>query len=538
MEPEGEDWSADAIRAELNRVLRSPQFDASERNRRFLEYVIKEALAGRAGRIKAYNIATEVFGRNVNFDPQLDPVVRMEARRLRRSLERFYLIDGGTSAVRIAMPKGGYVPEFSNELVALPKPGETAANSAPHALPGDRSASVTVKPFDSEGDGSSFCNFNQGFTDQILVGLSRFPEISVFAQPAAARQLLAHSGVPLDYQYDFTLSGGTALFGSCINVKAVLTDGRTGRVVWGQTLQRDLHTNSLLSVRDELADRVVRSLTQPTGPILGAIAKRADARRPDALSPLESIARFSKYRASYCRTLHHDVQRSLEHSVYSVEDYAETWACLSQVYSDGYRFGFACDDPVSKLLDKAVRLARKAVELDPHSSRARQALGVALWLVGDVQASVRSLQRALELNPNAIEARAELGLLWVVSGHPTRALPLLDEALRQTPPLPTTRVGWSLYHFANENYQAALDQAAEIHTSDIAQGFAVRAACLVRLGRKVEAAEQVEGIIGLAPCGRRGVLIGLIGGSAEPDLAGRLVAALRDAGLPREMLHS
>ena len=74
---------AEDVRSELHRVVESLQFNASERNRRFLEYVVEETLAGRADRIKAYNIATTVFGRDVSFDPQLDPVVRMEARRLR-----------------------------------------------------------------------------------------------------------------------------------------------------------------------------------------------------------------------------------------------------------------------------------------------------------------------------------------------------------------------------------------------------------------------------------------------------------------------
>ena len=81
-----ETCSADDARAALRHVLQSLQFEASERNRRFLEYVVEETLAGRAERIKAYSIATVVFGRDANFDPQLDPVVRMEARRLRRSL--------------------------------------------------------------------------------------------------------------------------------------------------------------------------------------------------------------------------------------------------------------------------------------------------------------------------------------------------------------------------------------------------------------------------------------------------------------------
>ena len=102
------------VKEELQRILTSPQFEASDRNHRFLSYVVEETLAGRGERIKAYNVATIVFGRDDNFDPQLDPVVRMEARRLRRSLERFYLVEGEGSAVRIAMPKGTYMPKFQN----------------------------------------------------------------------------------------------------------------------------------------------------------------------------------------------------------------------------------------------------------------------------------------------------------------------------------------------------------------------------------------------------------------------------------------
>ena len=78
----------DEIRLALERVLVSADFDASERNRRFLRHVVEETLAGRAERIKAYNIATTVFGRDDRFDPQLNSVVRIEAGRLRRSLER------------------------------------------------------------------------------------------------------------------------------------------------------------------------------------------------------------------------------------------------------------------------------------------------------------------------------------------------------------------------------------------------------------------------------------------------------------------
>ena len=112
MERLEKDFSTEAVRAELGRILKSPQFDASERNRGFLTFVVEEALGGRADRIKAYTIATEVFGRELSFDPQLDFIVRIEAGRLRRSLERYYLTDGRDSRLRIEIPRGGYLPVF------------------------------------------------------------------------------------------------------------------------------------------------------------------------------------------------------------------------------------------------------------------------------------------------------------------------------------------------------------------------------------------------------------------------------------------
>jgi adenylate cyclase len=102
----------DLIRAQLGHVLASRAFDASRRNRDFLRFVVEESLAGRADRIKAYTIATSVLGRDEAFDPQSDPIVRIEASRLRRSLERYYLIAGQDDPVRIDIPKGSYVPSF------------------------------------------------------------------------------------------------------------------------------------------------------------------------------------------------------------------------------------------------------------------------------------------------------------------------------------------------------------------------------------------------------------------------------------------
>jgi hypothetical protein len=81
--------SPEAVSEQLRWILSSPSFQASERRKRFLAFLVGEALAGRGDRLKGYAIAVAVFGRDDSFDPQTDPVVRLEARRLRRALEHY-----------------------------------------------------------------------------------------------------------------------------------------------------------------------------------------------------------------------------------------------------------------------------------------------------------------------------------------------------------------------------------------------------------------------------------------------------------------
>lgn len=110
--------------AVLDALLQSPDFRASDRNRRFLRFVVEETLAGRADRIKAFTIAVDVFGRDASFDATVDPIVRIAAGQLRKSLRDYYAGPGKADPVHISIPLGAYVPVFErrsprNMFVAL-----------------------------------------------------------------------------------------------------------------------------------------------------------------------------------------------------------------------------------------------------------------------------------------------------------------------------------------------------------------------------------------------------------------------------------
>ena len=109
----GTSLAADAIKAQLDRILASTDFARARRMKRFLGFIVDETLQGRGEGLKEYTIALEVFGRDESFDPTTNALVRVEAGRLRRTLKHYYLTMGRGDPMVIEIPRGGYVPTFS-----------------------------------------------------------------------------------------------------------------------------------------------------------------------------------------------------------------------------------------------------------------------------------------------------------------------------------------------------------------------------------------------------------------------------------------
>ena len=100
------------VRAQLEAILASHAFAHSERLRRFLRFAVEQAIEGRSDQLKEYHIGLEVFDRPESYDPRIDPIVRVEASRLRTKLREYYSGEGRQAAVLIEFPKGSYVPIF------------------------------------------------------------------------------------------------------------------------------------------------------------------------------------------------------------------------------------------------------------------------------------------------------------------------------------------------------------------------------------------------------------------------------------------
>src|SRR5262245_32899214 len=100
------------VQEQLQRIVGSATFQPVDRLKRFLTFIVNEALEGRRKDLKEYVIGVQVFGKEDSFDPRTDPIVRVQARRLRAKLVRYYREEGRIDEWIIELPKGGYAPIF------------------------------------------------------------------------------------------------------------------------------------------------------------------------------------------------------------------------------------------------------------------------------------------------------------------------------------------------------------------------------------------------------------------------------------------
>src|SRR5580700_8214747 len=100
------------IVAQLDRILSSKGFRRADRLKRFLTFTVNETLAGHGEQLKEFVIGVEVFDKGPKFDPRSDPIVRVQARRMRGQLAHYYNDEGQNDEILIELPKGGYTPIF------------------------------------------------------------------------------------------------------------------------------------------------------------------------------------------------------------------------------------------------------------------------------------------------------------------------------------------------------------------------------------------------------------------------------------------
>lgn len=300
------------VRAQLLRIMASPALAASPRRRKMLAYVVEQTLAGRGERLKAYDLALSVLDRGPDFDAQGDPIVRIEMGHLRRELEHHYLTAGRNDPIRIAIPKGHYVAVFEARgpeadvasIARVTNPTDAAAARWRWLAAGSILAlttavitawlvwpaapslqasgpAVIVVPFEPLVGGEDSRLLASGLTNALVIGLTRFDGLQVFAGAAAADQAAplpaAAPGAPA-----YLVTGGVERITARLRITAALTERASGRVLWSQEYDRVVTAANVLDVEVEVANQIASHLAQGYG-MVGNVATGQLAPSPSTI---------------------------------------------------------------------------------------------------------------------------------------------------------------------------------------------------------------------------------------------------------------
>ncbi len=263
------------ILSQVERILTGNAFDASERNRAFLRYVVEETLAGRTEYIKGYTVALKVFNRDPDFDPQLDPVVRIEASRLRRSLERYYFTAGKFDRIRVELPKGGYIPRFevnedcapSPDSVAVPRLSQQASTAA--SSPRYSKPAVVVLDFENLNGGPSQDDISRGITEELVGRLTRCPDLAVFAANTGVdpAPIGDPRGAWRDVTLGYMLKGSVRARGGRLRISVQLLDLSDGRFLWAEKFDYERNAKDGWALQERIAETIATCIAAPDGAI-------------------------------------------------------------------------------------------------------------------------------------------------------------------------------------------------------------------------------------------------------------------------------
>ena len=333
---------------------------------RFLRFGVEHALAGTGHQVKEYLVGVDVFDRPKDYDPRVDPIVRVEARRLRAKLRSYYASSGKTDELIIEFPKGAYAAAFhlktcAQNIVLAPA---TAVETSIAVLP-----FANLSPGPALGKDEDY--FSDGLTEELILRLTRMKGLRVVAWYSASKFRGREEDlieIRNQLKVGVVLRGSVRRTESRVRVTVQLIDAASGAFLWADAFERGMH--DMVAIQQEIAHSIVATLR----PTLGGMVE-----------PVESIQKLNPE----CYNL-----------------------CLEgRFHANGRN---------AEGLQRSVLCYQRAIEHDPHSAFAHAGLADAYSLLADygivhphevMPLAESSTRRALELDENSAEAYNSLAFI-------------------------------------------------------------------------------------------------------------------------------
>lgn len=541
--------SKDQILAQLERILSNARFSSSERLSGFLRFVTDLSLQNRAGEIKEFVIATEVYGRGNDYDPQVDSIVRVEASRLRSKLRDYYATDGQADPLIIRVPRGSYAPEFEVVAPPAPPPQPTPTDlptrpwkplAAAGALAllaaigwalvrGNEalvSAPLAVLPFVNLGAFPDDERFADGITEELTAQLARKPGLQLRAPNALGSykaRTVDFTRVGRELGVKAVVEGSVRHEADRYLVTVQLIHTKDGRHVWSQIFDR--RSTDPLTLQREVAEAASH-----------LIAVHSTALESSRSGHVELNASAAAIYTEGLRLLHlnHRLLRNqgrvppdldkaielLEQTVQQNPAFAKGWADLGAACDVAFDFDRSRAPAFKRRADEALA---KAIELDPNLAEAHATAGsIRFYRDWDWPNAESFLKRAIDLDPRNAGPRKEYSDLLRLRGDSQRALLELTRAQSLAPESDVLATQKALLLLDARRYDEAVREAEEAlaRRPDAREAHWLIGLCFQLQGKHREAEARYRQILAASPRDGRalpalGHLLGELGRKQE-----------------------
>jgi len=416
----------------LNKMLASPVFARSERQCRFLRFIVTETLTRRDARLKEYTIGVEVFDRPEHFDPAVEAIVRVEAIRLRAKLREYYDGEGGADRVQFELPKGTYRVNvvFRGAVQAGIVDHDYTANDWPEPVlhPIKDKPSLAVLPFTNFSADPEQGYFADGITEDLTTDLSKLSGLFVIARQSAfayKNSVKRAEDIGRELGVKYLLEGSVRRTNSRVRVAAQLIDARSGTHVWAERYDREL--KDIFAVQDDITRQIVAALG------IKLAGNEADRIGHEGTISLEAHDRLLRGLERFWTFTEDGVKESSKLFAEAVEldsGYAatHTWLARTLVFQ-----WIMMWHPDPEILDRAYHHARQALALDDYLPLGHAVYGwIQLWRRQPEEA-LTAARQAVALDPNNADAHLFLSFILCRLGQGEEALRCIEKGMRLNP---------------------------------------------------------------------------------------------------------
>ena len=419
-------FSTDDIRLQFHRILSNPDFVATRQQRAFFIFVVEQTLAGNSQNIKGYTVATQVFGRDENFDQATDPIVSIQANKLRRALERYYLLSGKEDDIHFAIPKGTYIPVFIQKAKGSTESASRSGIDKEHCSEGDWPA-VLIMPFHNLTNSPDKDYLGGGFATELAAEISRFQSVCV-AQYGPEGRGKRNS----DIGARFVVEGNIREDKTGLKVIVNLLDVKHSRQVWSDTQWFDKGLTQIIKFQEDVAAIVAAKIAGEYGIMLRILAGESANKKPDHLQTYEAILRYHQYDQTLTPEDFLRAFEALEGAITKEPECGLLWTFLARLYANIFSLEIPGFD-VADSERKALEYAEKGARLNPDNQRTIGILAYIRMLHNDISGARGDINLAYRLNPNSLCLLDGIGYIMTLLGDWEQGPVFIRKAMRLNP---------------------------------------------------------------------------------------------------------